>query len=510
MQLKDAQQVDVVVVGAGNAAMCAAFAAQDAGASVMVLERAPEAECGGNSAFTGGATRFAFKNVEEVREVLDLTDEEVANTDFGTYTEEEFLEDMGRVTQYRCDPDLTELFVRNSRKTLAWMKSKGVRFDAMWARQSQKVGGKVKFYAGLIGATWGAGQGLVDSLHKIAKKNGIPVLYEAAATELIYENGEVRGVVAEAQGKTLRRRAGAVVLACGGFESNAEMRARYLGPNWDLAKVRGTRFNMGDGIRMALAVGAMPFGHWSGAHAVGWDLNAPPFGEREIGDLFQKHSYPFGIMVNANGERFVDEGADFRNYTYAKYGVEILKQPGMFAWQIFDSKVNHLLRDEYRIRKITKAEAPTLEALVTKLEGVNAERCLKTIAEYNKAVRQDVAFNPVILDGRGTTGLAIPKSNWANVLDTPPFHAYAITCGITFTFGGVRVSPRAAVQSVAGHDVPGLFAAGEMVGGLFYFNYPSGTGLVSGAVFGRIAGTEAARHARTKPATAVKKRGHAE
>ncbi len=505
MQLKDAQQFDVVVVGAGNAAMCAAFAAQDAGASVVVLERAPEAECGGNSAFTGGATRFAFKNVDEVREVLDLTDEEVANTDFGTYTEEEFLEDMGRVTQYRCDPDLTELFVRNSRKTLAWMKSKGVRFDAMWARQSQKVDGRVKFYAGLICASWGAGQGLVDSLHKIAKKNGIPVLYETAATELIHENGEVRGVVAEAQGKTLRLGAGAVVLACGGFESNAEMRARYLGPNWDLAKVRGTRFNMGDGIRMALAVGAMPFGHWSGAHAVGWDLNAPPFGEREIGDLFQKHSYPFGIMVNANGERFVDEGADFRNYTYAKYGVEILRQPGMFAWQIFDSKVNHLLRDEYRIRKITKAEAPTLKALVTKLDGVNAERCLQTIAEYNKAVRQEIRFNPVVLDGRGTAGLAIPKSNWANVLDTPPFHAYAITCGITFTFGGVRVSPQAAVQSVAGRDVPGLYAAGEMIGGLFYFNYPSGTGLVSGAVFGRIAGTEAARRARAKLGAAVQK-----
>jgi len=505
MQLKVAQEVDVVVVGAGNAAMCAAFAAQDAGASVMVLERAPEAECGGNSAFTGGATRFSFKSVDELREVLDLTDEEVANTDFGTYTEEDFLEDMGRVTQYRCDPDLTELFVRNSRATLAWMKSKGVRFEAMWARQSQKVDGRIKFYAGLICATWGAGQGLVDTLHKIAKKNDIPVLYETAATELIYENGEACGVVAEAQGRTFRLRAGAVVLACGGFESNAEMRARYLGPNWDLAKVRGTRFNMGDGIRMALAVGAMPFGHWSGAHAVGWDQNAPPFGEREIGDLFQKHSYPFGIMVNANGERFVDEGADFRNYTYAKYGLEVLKQPGMFAWQIFDAKVNHLLRDEYRIRKITKAEAPTLEALVTKLEGVNAERCLKTIAEYNKAVRQDVAFNPVILDGRGTTGLAIPKSNWANVIDTPPFHAYAITCGITFTFGGVRISPRAAVQSVAGRDVPGLYAAGEMVGGLFYFNYPSGTGLVSGAVFGRIAGTEAARHARVKLAAVAKK-----
>ncbi len=486
---------DVIVVGAGNAAMCAAFAAHETGARVLVLERAPEAECGGNSAFTGGATRFAFKNIDEVREVLTLSEEEVANTDFGTYTEEEFLEDMGRMTQYRCDPDLTELFVRNSRSTLSWMKSKGVRFDAMWARQSQKVNGRVKFYAGLICATWGAGQGLVESLHKIAKKLGITVMYETAATALIYENGKVSGVVVEEQGRTHSLKAGAVVLACGGFESNAEMRARYLGPNWDLAKVRGTRFNMGDGIRMALAVGAMPFGHWSGAHAVGWDMNAPPFGEREIGDLFQKHSYLFGIMVNANGERFVDEGADFRNFTYAKYGHEILKQPGMFAWQIFDSKVNHLLRDEYHIRKITKAEAPTLEELVKKLDGVNAERCLKTIKEFNGAVRQDVEFNPVILDGRGTTGLDIPKSNWANVLDKPPFHAYAVSCGITFTFGGIRVSTKTAVQNVAERDIPGLYAAGEMVGGLFYFNYPSGTGLVSGAVFGRIAGMEAAAHA---------------
>ena len=494
--MKENEEVDVIVVGAGNAAMCAAFAAQDAGASVIMLERAPEAECGGNSAFTGGATRFAFKNVDEVREVLDLTDEEVAITDFGTYTEENFLEDMGRLTQYRCDPDLTEIFVRRSRETLSWMKSKGVRFDPMWARQSQKIDGRIKFYAGLICATWGAGQGLVEMLHKIAKKNGIPVLYETAATKLIYENGIVRGVIAEADGKPREMRARAVVLACGGFESNAEMRARYLGPNWDLAKVRGTRFNMGDGIRMALDIGAMPYGHWSGAHAVGWDLNAPPFGEREIGDLFQKHSYPYGIMVNANGDRFVDEGADFRSFTYAKYGVEVLKQPGMFAWQIFDSKVNHLLRHEYQIRKITKAEAPTLEALVPQLEGVNAARCLQTIAAYNNAVRQEVPFNPVVLDGRGTSGLAIEKTNWANVLDTPPFHAYAVTCGITFTFGGVRSSTRAAVQSVAGRDIPGLYVAGEMLAGLFYFNYPAGTGLVSGAVFGRIAGTEAAKHAQ--------------
>jgi tricarballylate dehydrogenase len=487
---------DVVVVGAGNAALCAALAAEEAGAKVIVLERAPEAECGGNSAFTGGATRFAFGNVDEVREVLDLTDAEVANTDFGQYTEEDFLEDMGRMTQYRCDPDLTELFVRGSRPTLAWMKSKGVRFAPMWARPSQKIGGRVKFYAGLICEAWGAGQGLVESLHRIDKARGIDVRYETTAVRLVRSGGRICGVVAEENGKALELGADAVVLACGGFESNAEMRARYLGPSWDLAKVRGTRFNMGDGIRMALDVGAMPHGHWSGAHAVGWDLNAPPYGEREVGDLFQKHSYPFGIMVNANGERFVDEGADFRNFTYAKYGHEVLRQPGMFAWQIFDSKVSHLLRDEYRIRKITKAGSDTLEGLAAKLEGVNPGRCLESISAFNAAVRGDVPFNPVVLDGRGTRGLPIPKSNWANRIDTPPFHAYAITCGITFTFGGVRISSRAAVQSVAGRDIPGLYAAGEMVGGLFYFNYPSGTGLVSGAVFGKIAGTQAARYAR--------------
>ena len=164
-------------------------------------------------------------------------------------------------------------------------------------------------------------------------------------------------------------RARAVILAAGGFQANTEWRTRYLGPTWDLAKVRGSRFNTGDGIRMALEVGARPGGNWSGCHAVGWDRNAPEFGDLAVGDGFQKHSYPFGIMVNADGERFVDEGADFRNYTYAKYGRVILNQPGQFAWQIFDQKVVHLLRDEYRIRQVTKVQADTLEELVDQARG---------------------------------------------------------------------------------------------------------------------------------------------
>lgn len=496
MRLKDVSRADVIVVGAGNAAICAALAAYDAGAKVIVLERAPESEKGGNSFFTAGSTRFCFNNIDELREILDISDEEARTVDFGTYTEENFFDDMGRVTQYRCDPDLTEILVRNSRRTLAWMRGKGVRFEPSYGSQAHKVGGVFKFFGGQVCAFGGGGAGLVDSLHTIAKKTGIPTLYETGAVSLLTSDGRVCGVLAEQDGYQSGIKGGAVVLACGGFESNAEMRARYLGPNWDLAKVRGTRFNMGTGISMALAVGALPYGHWSRAHAVGWDLNAPAFGDRVVGDGFQKHSYPLGIMVNADGERFVDEGADFLNFTYAKYGPEVLKQPGMFAWQVFDAKVNAILRNEYRVRQVTKVEATSLEQLASKLEGVDKNRFLETVTEYNNAVRQDLPFNSVIKDGKCTRGLKIPKSNWANTIDTPPFQAYAITCGITFTFGGVRISPKARVQGVSGKDIPGLYAAGEMVGGLFYFNYPSGTGLVSGAVFGRIAGSEAASFAK--------------
>jgi tricarballylate dehydrogenase len=248
---------------------------------------------------------------------------------------------------------------------------------------------------------------------------------------------------------------------------------------------------------MALEVGAQPHGHWSGCHAVGWDLNSPPYGDLAVGDNFQKHSYPLGIMVNARGERFVDEGADFRNYTYAKYGAVILAQPDMFAWQIFDAKVVDLLRDEYRIRQVTRVRADTLEELVTKLEGVDPARCLETLQAFNKAVRVDVPFNPAIKDGRGTEGLPVPKSNWANPLDTPPYEAYAVTCGVTFTFGGLKITADGEVEDTAGQPIPGLYAAGELVGGLFYHNYPGGTGLTSGAVFGKIAGAAAGTAATT-------------
>ena len=490
---------DVVIVGAGNAAACAALAAREAGVNVIMLEAAPVEECGGNSRYTAGAMRVLFNGVDDLKQIVpDLTQAEIDSADFGTYTAAQFYDDMGRITQYRTDPDLCEILISRSLETLVWMREKGVKFQASFGRQAMKVGDKFKFFGGLAAETWGGGPGLVENEHQACTRAGIPIFYETPATGLIQDDaGRVIGVKARHKNKNIEIRCKAVVLACGGFESNAEMRTRYLGAGWDLAKVRGTRFNTGAGIRMALAAGALPYGHWSGCHAVGWDLNAPPFGDLAVGDNFQKHSYPIGIMINANGERFVDEGADIRNYTYAKYGAVVLNQPGMFAWQIFDAQTIPLLRDEYRIRQVTKVRADTLEELVEKLEGVNAAACLREIRTYNAAVRTDIPFNLTIKDGRCTEGLKINKSNWALTIEQSPFEAYAVTCGVTFTFGGVKINTAGNVEDTAGHPIPGLYAAGEMVGGLFYHNYPGGTGLTSGAVFGKLAGGSAGVYARS-------------
>jgi tricarballylate dehydrogenase len=220
------------------------------------------------------------------------------------------------------------------------------------------------------------------------------------------------------------------------------MRTRYLGPGWELAKVRGSRYNQGDGLKMALDIGAAPYGNWSGCHATGWDRNAPDYGDVNVGDKFQKHSYIFGLLINAEGRRFVDEGADFHSFTYAKYGGEVLKQTGQFAWQVFDAKVKDILRNEYRIKFVTKVTANTLEELAEKLEGVNAKEFLNTVNAYNANVNKEVKFNHTILDGKGTENIYPPKSNWAQALDTAPFEAYQTTCGITFTFGGLRTEPQ--------------------------------------------------------------------
>ncbi len=485
---------DVVVVGAGNAALCAALSARAAGASVIVLERAPEDERGGNSRFTEGSMRFAFNGRDDILNIVpDLTEDEKACTDFGSYTEEQFFDDIARVTDYRTDPDLAELLVKRSQDTVKWLRSMGIRYMPKYGKQAYKVNGKFKFSGGVVLEVWGGGPGLIEALYKLARDRGVSINFNARAMSLIHDEKGVHGVNARIDGKAVTIRSKSVVLASGGFEANSEMRARYLGPGWDLAKVRGSRFNTGDGIRMALDASAMPYGNWSGCHILPTDINTPNYGDITLGDAFQKNSYLFGIMVNSDGKRFFDEGADFRMYTYVKCGLAVMKQSQQMAWQVFDGKTLHLLRDEYRMKQATKVRADTLEALAEKLEGIDRAQFLRTIKDYNAAVKAEVPFDPNAKDGRCTNGLAVNKSNWATTIDQAPFEAFVITAGITFTFGGVKVNTDAQVMDVDDRPIPGLYAAGEMVGGLFYTNYPGGSGLMSGAVFGKIAGAAAAR-----------------
>ena len=484
---------DVVVVGAGNAALCAALAAREGVSSVLVLEKAPRERRGGNTYFTGAAFRFPYDSLDDIRRLIpDLSEAEAEAVDVGAYPASQMRDDLLRLSDGQADAALTDILVDRAYPTVVWMREQGVRWVLLYGRQAFEVDGKRRFWGGLVVEAVGGGSGLSDRLFELAEEAGVEVRYGCGATGLLKGGEAAISGVSLAGGEEISARA--VVLACGGFEANGEMRKKHLGPDWEHAKVRGTEFNTGDGIRMALEAGAAPYGDWGSCHAVAWDLNAPLFGNRRIGDLYQKHSYPLGIIVNAHGDRFVDEGADFRNFTYAKYGREILKQPHRAAFQIFDAKVTHLLRDEYRIAQATKASAETIGELADKL-GIDRPGLERTVAAFNVAV-QPGPFDPSRLDGKRTEGIEPPKSNWALPLDTPPYVAYAVTCGITFTFGGLRIDREARVLDRRGRPIAGLYAAGELVGGLFWGNYAGGSGLMAGSVFGRIAGRNAARTAR--------------
>jgi tricarballylate dehydrogenase len=498
IQMADAEEkFDVIVVGAGNAALCAAIAAREQGASVVVLEKASVEERGGNSTFTAGGFRFVHDGLDDLRQdvLVDLSEAEASRIVLPPLHHDTYLHDLMHVTESESEEELANILIGRSRETIRWMRHNGVRFIPMFGRQSYVLNGKHHFYGGVNIEAVGGGWGLVDAEVKIAERLGVEIRYGTGMRKLLQaRRGAVTGVQVFGPDGYDEVHGNSVVLACGGFEANPEMRTRYLGPGWELCRVRGTRHNTGEGIRAALDIGAQAFGGWSTCHAVQWDISAPPFGDRVVLDNYQKHSYPIGIIVNVNGERFVDEGADFRNHTYAKYGREVMRQPQRTAVQIFDKKTIDMVRDEYRIRQVTKAEANTIEELAQKLE-ISVEGLMKTVREYNAAC-QPGDYNPAILDGKHTKGITPPKSNWALPIDQPPFSGFVVTCGITFSFGGLKITTDGEVEDTTGRIIPGLFAGGELVGGVFYQNYLGGAGLMSGSVFGRIAGAAAGQYAK--------------
>ena len=480
---------DVIVVGAGNAALTAALSASQTGARVLVLEKAPEAERGGNSRFSGGLFRFAYDGIEELKPFRrDLSASDWDRVEAGHYDTDRYYQDIMRVTQGQADQELSLKLTGESYSTLAWMTSLGVDWDwtSLWSVDS---GERLRFNPGAVLEARNKGVGLMDSLYRAVGRASIDVAYDAKMTAFLQDGrGEVTGVRIRTPAGAEDVPAGAVVLASGGFEANVEMRARYLGPGWDQVKVRGTKFNTGETLRMALELGAKPVGHWQGCHATPVDGDSAPVGDLRLTDRTNRLSYPYSIMVNVLGRRFIDEGEDTGGYTYAKTGRAVLAQPGAIAYQIFDAKTVHLLEERYSTGAPVVSE--TIEGLAGGL-SVPADALSQTVAEYNAAVLPG-RFDPAVKDGKGTAGLEPPKSNWALPLDTPPYTAYSVACGITFTYGGIQIDTQARVIDTEDNPVHGLYATGEITGGFFFHNYPGGTGLMRGAVFGRIAGANAA------------------
>ena len=333
---------DVVVVGSGNAGLSAAHAARQSGARVLVTDAAPAAWAGGNTYFTAGAFRTSHPGLPEVADLLDHPDcERLVRTRLDPYSADDYLADLDRVTEGQSDPVMARILAEESWPTLCWLRDTGLRFRLMYERQSYRIRDIEQFWGGLAIGTVGGGKGLVEQHFDAARRGGIEFALEHRLTGL--EPGEMLFRTPEGERSI---RASAIIIAAGGFESDPTRRAHRLGEPWRNAKVRGTPYNTGGPLDLLLGLGAARHGQWDGCHATQWDRNAPSVGDRELTNRYTKQSYPLGILVNLRGERFLDEGEDFRNLTYARYGRVVLSQSSGAAFQIYDAKTTPLLRAE--------------------------------------------------------------------------------------------------------------------------------------------------------------------
>ena len=499
---------DILVIGSGNAGLSAALSAAQTSPTlkITVIDKSPKTWAGGNTYFTAGAFRTTHEGLADLLPLVNnTTPHQASRIDIQPYTTSDFTSDLNRMTGNRTNPDLCKVLVNDSHSAINWLAANGIRFQLSFNRQAYEVNNRIKFWGGLALKTQDGGKGLVEDELCAVQKAGVDVFFNTPATALLTDNGTVTGaevsIHTETGSRKMTIKAGAVILAAGGFEANPQLRAEYLGPGWDCARVRGTPYNTGDMLVIAQRdVCAKSAGDWSGCHSVAWDADAgAEAGDREVSNEFTKSGYPLGIMVNCSGERFVDEGFDLRNYTYAMVGRRVLGQSGQVAFQVWDSRTSGWLREEeYRGEVVRRIEGGSIEELAGKCEGLglDSRRFLETVREFNASVEGNEVerWNPAVKDGLCTRGLAVSKSNWALPIDKPPFLAVKVTGGITFTFGGLAVNPEttAVISETTNEEVPGLYCVGEMLGGIFYDNYPGGSGLTSGTVFGRRAGRAAA------------------
>lgn len=495
--MEQKEQYDVVVVGGGSAAFETAISAKMAGAErVLMLEKAPEAEFGGNARFSHTGFRFVHSGAEEVRSFVANVDESrFQRMHIPAYTAEEFHADLARVTLGRVNPVLARCLVEQSNAAVHWLKEIGVAWEF---DKTITVGDKLYFEPGFQIHPVGGGLNLVLRLREIALRAGIEIRYRSRVSALHGDDRHVEGVRVSTPERVYDLGASAIILCSGGFQANPEMRARYLGPNADLVKVRGSKHDTGEVLQQALGLGARAAGHWQVAHTSPIDGKAPDYETPMLpdgrGNRMNRYDYPYGITVNAVGQRFIDEGESKISYTYAKVGRAVLSEPGSVAYQIYDQTGIGLFKHG-RDYPATMVEAPTIAELAKKI-GMHPEVLEDTVTRFNQACPETPAFDPREPDGRSTTGLVPPKSNWAVPLVKGPFRAYPITAGVTFTFGGLEVDDQARVISTNFEPIRGLYASGDIIG-LFFHNYPACTGQTRNVVFSYLAGRNAAGRLNT-------------
>jgi len=487
-----AERCDVIVIGGGSAAFEAAVAAREHGAErVVMLEKALEAEYGGNARYSGTGFRFWHRGAEEIRGfVPDVDDDYFGSLQIPPYTKESFAADLKRMTLGRMDLLLAHTLVEQSNAAVHWMKDVGIRWELI--KEHAKVGNKRYFERGIALHVAGGGVGQLEQWRRIATEKNLELRFSSSVSAIHGNMHGVEGVQILTARDKYDLSASAVIACAGGFQASAEMRARYLSGNADFVKVRGSKHDTGEVLNYLVGLGAATAGQWQGAHMSPIDAKAPDLETLQHadgkGNTMSRYDYPFGITVNALGLRFFDEGESTHAYTYAKTGRVVLAQPGAIAWQIYDR--TGIAQHRYPHHEATFEEASDIAELAQKI-GLAPEVLAHTIAEFNAACRDDVTFDPSRLDGKKTHGLAIPKSNWATRIETPPYRAYPVTCGITFTFGGVKINEHAQVLNSLHEPIRGLYASGDIVG-LFFHNYPAFTGQTRNAVFSRLAGTHAA------------------
>lgn len=485
---------DVIVIGAGNAALTAALSASEAGSTVLILESSEQIRMGGNSRFTLGGFRFGYLNPIDVYELIpNLTSDERRIIGENSYSPSDFLATLTTLSRGEADATLCRFLSERSLQVVKWLTRHNVRWNLhIWGIDPEPM-----WYAspGNVYAT-GRGPGLISALLQSVEKAGIEVFYEHEFADLLFDDSSrIESVIVKNNGRVKQIVCRSIILACGGFEANREKTAEFMGEEWSTMRVRGTRENKGAGIFSLLKHGAQAYGQWNNGHAVPVAFDAPSYGNFQLGETTRRCLFQYGISVNQLGKRFMDEGKDKKTFMYSTTGLAVANQDGRRAFQIFDSRLDSANFELAFYRSGQFHSADTIGDLALKI-GISPKDLVKEVDTYNSAVISDDLFATNRLDGSATKGLNPNRTNFAARIVQPPFYAFEVVGGVTFTFGGVRIDTHCRVLRGDGTPMKGVFAAGEMAAGFFAHTYPANAGLTRGAVTGWQAGRSAAEFAK--------------